>query len=148
VEKLPKLLSKGKKRVGRGIGSGKGGHTVGRGQKGQKSRANLGILFEGIKMKKSFIKKLPLKRGKGKFGPKDKPIVINMGELNFLPAGTKVDLAILIKEGIVDERDAKAFGVKILGGGKLTKKLNILLPTSKSAAKKLEKAGSKVVKDA
>jgi large subunit ribosomal protein L15 len=65
--KLPKIKTKSKKRVGRGYGSGKGGHTVGRGQKGQKARGSMGILFEGFKVKKSLIKRLPLKRGKGKF---------------------------------------------------------------------------------
>lgn len=67
---LPKIIAKRKKRIGRGIGSGKGGHTVGRGQKGQKTRDNIGILFEGLKMKKSQIKKTPLLRGKGRFKPK------------------------------------------------------------------------------
>ncbi len=65
--KLPKVVAKSKKRVGRGMGSGKGSHTSGRGQKGQKSRSDLHILFEGLKMKKSFLKRLPLTRGKGKF---------------------------------------------------------------------------------
>ncbi len=67
---LPKVVAKSKKRVGRGIGSGRGGHTSGRGQKGQKSRGNIGILFEGLKTKKSLLKRLPLMRGKGKFHPK------------------------------------------------------------------------------
>lgn len=62
-----------KKRLGRGYGSGKGGHTSGRGQKGQKSRTNIHILFEGLKVKKSTIKKFPLLRGKGKFLAKPKP---------------------------------------------------------------------------
>ena len=50
---LPKIVKRKKKRVGRGYGSGKGGHTAGRGQKGQKSRTNIGILFEGLKVRKS-----------------------------------------------------------------------------------------------
>lgn len=65
--KLPKVSLRPKKRLGRGIGSGKGGHTSGRGQKGQKSRGKIGILFEGVKVKKSLLKRLPLMRGKGKF---------------------------------------------------------------------------------
>lgn len=60
------------KRLGRGYGSGKGGHTCGRGQKGQKSRTKIHILFEGVKVKKSTLKKLPLLRGKGKFLAKKK----------------------------------------------------------------------------
>ena len=67
---LPKVVSKSKKRVGRGMGSGKGSHTSSRGQKGQKSRGHIGVLFEGMKMRKSFLKRLPLLRGKGKFHAK------------------------------------------------------------------------------
>lgn len=68
--KLPKVVKRPKKRVGRGMGSGKGSHTSGRGQKGQKSRSHINVLFEGMKMKKSLLKRLPLMRGKGKFHPK------------------------------------------------------------------------------
>ncbi|KKU12316.1 MAG: 50S ribosomal protein L15 [Candidatus Woesebacteria bacterium GW2011_GWA1_45_8] len=145
TDKLVKLVSRRAKRVGRGYGSGKGGHTVGRGQKGQKSRTKIGVLFEGIKMKKSFIKKLPLQRGRGKFGPSSKPVIIKLGYLNLFPTGTKVDINALVKQGIVDASDAQAFGVKILGGGELTKKITIEVPISKSAAKVVEKVGGKVV---
>lgn len=68
--RLPKVVAKSKKRVGRGMGSGKGSHTSGRGQKGQKSRGTIGVLFEGMKMRKSYLKRLPLVRGKGKFHAK------------------------------------------------------------------------------
>ena len=61
-----------KKRLGRGYGSGKGGHTSSRGQKGQKARTDVHVLFEGLKVKKSTIKKFPLLRGKGKFLAKPK----------------------------------------------------------------------------
>lgn len=70
LDNLPRIKTKAKKRVGRGYGSGKGGHTVGRGQKGQKTRGKVGPLFEGTKMKKSLIQRLPMLRGKGKFKPK------------------------------------------------------------------------------
>ena len=68
--KLVKHEGSKRKRLGRGYGSGKGGHTVGRGQKGQKTRGKIGILFEGLKVKKSFIKRLPMLRGKGKNKPR------------------------------------------------------------------------------
>lgn len=68
--KLPKIVKGKLKRVGRGMGSGKGSHTAGRGQKGQKSNKDLHILFEGLKVKKSLLKRLPKLRGKGKFSPK------------------------------------------------------------------------------
>lgn len=142
---LPKMVTKRKKRVGRGYGSGKGGHTVGRGMKGQKSRSKIGVIFEGVKMKKSFIKRLPLRRGKGRFKAKEKPIIINLIYLNLLPSGSKVNLDSLIKHRIVKEKDAKLLGVKILGNGEIKKKLSVYLPTSKSAKKKIEKAGGKVL---
>jgi large subunit ribosomal protein L15 len=144
--KLPKTVDKSTKRLGRGYGSGKGGHTVGRGEKGQKARSKIGILFEGIKVKKSLLKKLPLQRGKGKFNAEEKPIIVKISLLNLLPAGSEVNLDLLIKNGIVDAEEAKNFGVKILGDGELTKKLTIAVPISHSAAKKVEKAGGKVVK--
>jgi len=138
------LVTRRKKRLGRGYGSGKGGHTSGRGQKGQKARGSVNVLFEGLKVKKSFIKRLPLRRGKGRFSAKKKPLVVNLQYLNVLPEGSLVDLKLLVKHGIIKEADAKAFGVKILGDGKLTKKITIKLPISKSAAEKVKKAGGKV----
>ena len=141
---LPKLKDKTKKRVGRGYGSGRGGHTSGRGQKGQKARRNINVLFEGVKVKKSLIKKLPFQRGKGKFKSGRNPIVINLKYLNVLPSGSKVDIDFLVKQKIVRKDEADVFGVKILGDGEISKKLIIKLPISKSAAKKVEKAGGSV----
>jgi len=66
---LPKIVNRSAKRVGRGYGSGKGGHTTGRGTKGQKAREKVRIFFEGTKMKKSLIKRLPFQRGKNKMKP-------------------------------------------------------------------------------
>ncbi len=145
--KLRKTVAKEKKRVGRGYGSGKGGHTVGRGQKGQKSRSHIGVLFEGIKVKKELIKRNPLRRGKGKFKSRSKPLVVKLSYLNILPSGTKVSIESLVKHGIVRQDDALKFGVKILGGGKLEKKLTVALPISKSAAKNVEKLGGKIIKE-
>ena len=146
MESLPKVVSKRKKRLGRGYGSGRGGHTVGRGQKGQKSRAKLSIMFEGVKMKKSFIKRLPLQRGKGKFKAKKKPLIVKLSYLNLLPSGSEVNVEFLIKQGIVHKADALKYGVKILGNGEIKKKLTIAIPISKPAAQKIEKAGGKIIK--
>jgi len=142
---LIKVVHKRKKRVGRGYGSGKGGHTSGRGQKGQKSRKSLGILFEGVKVRKSLIKRLPLRRGKGKFQARKKPLIIKTKYLNVLPAGIKVDLDTLVKHGIVNDKDAKEYGVKILGNDKVSKKFTIAVPISNSAAKVIEKSGGNVL---
>ncbi|SRR5260221_714801 len=133
---LLKIVKPRNKRKGHGGGSGKGFHTSSRGQKGQKSRGHVHILFEGFKVKKSLLRRLPMQRGMGKFKPRGvKEIVINLEALNILPANTKVNIDSLVKAGLVNESDAKKYGVKILGTGKLTKKLIIELPMSKSAAK-------------
>ena len=133
--RLPKVVMKSKKRVGRGIGSGKGGHTVGRGQKGQKARGSVHILFEGMKTKKSLLKRLPLMRGKGKFKGKGKPEIVKTSKLNLLSAGSKVTVALLVKEGLVDAKLAKTHGVKVLKDVELKKKLIFEVPTSKSVVK-------------
>lgn len=145
LNKLPKTKAKSKKRVGRGYGSGKGGHTAGRGQKGQKSRNKVGLLFEGTKMRKSLIRRLPMRRGKLRFKSfKKRPFILNVKYLNLLDNGTEVDLEILVKKGLVD-KEAEKLGVKVLGEGVLQKKLKVLLPVSKGARKKIEKAGGKVL---
>lgn len=134
---LPKIVARRQKRRGQGGGSGKGFHTSGRGQKGQKSRTKVHILFEGYKVKKSLLHRLPVQRGRGRFKKQStKPLIVNFDMLNLLPDGTEVTIESLVKHGIVDGKAAKVYGVKILGNGKLTKKVKISLPMSKSAAKK------------
>lgn len=145
LNKLTKTTTKGQKRIGRGIGSGKGGHTVGRGQKGQKSRTHLPLLFSGTKVRKSLIRRLPMKRGKDRFKSlQRKQVIINVKYLDLLPDGQEVTVASLIKYGLVD-KSAEIVGVKILGDGVITKKLTVALPVSKAAKLKIEKAGGKVI---
>lgn len=130
--KLPKVTERRKKRVGRGVGSGKGSHTSGRGQKGQKSNTDIYILFEGLKTKKSFLKRLPLMRGKGKFHGQGKPETVNLNDLESLPTGSVITVDFLIKNKLVDPKLAAQNGVKVLGNGKTTKKFTFEVPTSKS----------------
>lgn len=144
MAELPKTVAKKKKRKGRGYGSKKGGHTVGRGQKGQKSRTSLGILFEGVKVKKSLIKRLPQLRGKDKNKSRPGPITLNLTDLSDWPANIKVNVENLVKRALVDEVKARSRGVKILGQGEIKKSLTVEVDTSSSAAKKIEKAGGKV----
>lgn len=61
LHSLSKIVKKAKKRVGRGYGSGKGGHTTGRGTKGQKARGKVKATFEGGQL--SLAKRLPRKKG-------------------------------------------------------------------------------------
>ena len=144
LNKLSKTTTRKKKRVGRGYGSGKGGHTSGRGSKGQKARSKVGILFEGTKMRKSLIRRLPLMRGKGRFKARPGKVVVNLKYLNLFKKDDKIDMKALVKKGLIKEKEAKKFGVKILGEGEIKVSLVVNLPTSKSAAKKIKKAGGKV----
>ncbi len=133
---LKKLVLRGKKRLGRGMGSGKGSHTSSRGQKGQKSRGGINVLFEGMKTKKSLLKRLPLMRGKGKFKAHAKPVIITVTDLEKLPSGSEITVELLVKENIVDKVLAEKYGVKVLGGGTTTKKFTFLIPTSASVTSK------------
>jgi ribosomal protein L15 len=67
LSSLTKITTGSKKRLGRGYGSGKGGHTSSRGQKGQKSRvgSKVPLWFEGGALPLS--KRIPMWRGKGRF---------------------------------------------------------------------------------
>lgn len=141
---LPKTTNKKKRRIGLGHGSGRG-KTAGRGTKGQKARGTIPLSFEGGAL--PLIKRLPFRRGKGKNKVfRKKPIAINIKALNLLPKGSVVDEKSLITYHIVDGQDARVYGVKILGDGKLSIPLTVKLPTSKSAAKKITKAGGTVEK--
>lgn len=144
VHQLPKTVEKGKKRVGRGYGSGRGGHTSSRGQKGQKTRGKIHPLFEGAKTKKSLIQRLPLLRGKGRFKTRrQKPVTIDIERLNSLPEGSVVNIELLVKAGIVSV-DAKKVGIKLLGNGELSKKLTVTVPATRGAAQKIGAAGGTV----
>ncbi len=146
LENLQPTVDSGKKRVGRGYGSGKGGHASSRGQKGQKARSSVGLLFTGTKTKKSYVKKLPLWRGKGKHKP---GLVLEL-DLDWLEKNTKkgdkVDRKYLLEKGLLDN-SIKNIKIKVLSNGKITKSLKIYLPTAVKAEKEIKKAGGEVIKD-
>lgn len=147
--KLNKVKKPAKKRVGRGTGSGKGGHTAGRGMKGQGSRSGGSnhILFEGTKMKKSYIKRLPFLRGRGKNKPITSTVTVKTDELSVFKAGAKVDQASLVKEGLVSNDLPKNTGIKILAGGEIKKALKVHVPVSAGARKIIKKAKGEVVEN-
>jgi len=146
LKQLKSTTTRSKKRVGRGYGSGKGGHTAGRGAKGQKARGKVPLYFEGTAMRKSLIRRLPMLRGKLRFkSTKSQPIIFNLKHLNLLPKNSTVDTKALIKQGLLP-KEAINHPVKILGDGQLKHPLTIALPVSKSAEKKIIKAGGKLVK--
>ncbi len=144
--------SKGKaKRVGRGYGSGKGGHTATRGTKGQKSRTGYKSPrkgFEGGSMPLS--RRIPKLRGFSRRWAqnKSKNIELNISKLNGIYSeGEVVNISTLTQKGYRLPL-GKSFRVKILGNGILTKKLTIEnLDISASAKSKIESAGGKVIID-
>jgi len=143
LSKLPKITQRKAKRVGRGIGSGKGGHTSSRGTKGQKAREKVALIFEGTKIKKSFVKRLPLLRGRGKFKPLGvKTLVLNLKQLSDWPEKTPVTPENLFKQGIITKYRGEP--VKLLGDGEIKKALDVRITTSAPAKEKITKAGGKV----
>lgn len=122
-------------RRGRGHGSGNG-KTAGKGHKGQKARSGAPrVGFEGGQM--PLYRRLP-KRGFTNRNTKE-IVAINLGALEVFDNGTTVDVETLIAKGIVkNPRD----GVKILGNGELTKKLDVKVNAfSASAKEKIEALG-------
>ncbi|HUD44273.1 MAG TPA: 50S ribosomal protein L15 [Patescibacteria group bacterium] len=141
LNNLSTITTKRKKRLGQGHGSGRV-KTSGRGTKGQNARSSRPLRFEGGAL--PLTKRLPFLRGKMKNKMyRQKPLVLNVGALNNLP-DTVVSIETLVKYKLVRLDDAKLKGVKILGDGELTAALTVSLPVSKSAQKKIEKAGGSV----
>lgn len=133
------------KRLGRGIGSGKG-KTAGKGHKGQKARSGGAVrVFEGGQM--------PIYRRLPKIGFKNPSrqsfTIVNLGTLQAaldagkLDAGSTIDAGRLVETGVV--RRALA-GVRLLAKGELTTAVTIeVTGASKAAVAAVEKAGGKVV---
>src|SRR5690349_22122523 len=132
---------KGRMRVGRGIGSGKG-KTSGRGQKGAKARSGVAVNgFEGGQM--PLHMRMP-KRGFNSLNRKDFAEV-NLWRLEQaiaagkLDAKAAIDADALLKAGVI--RRAKD-GVKLLGKGELKSKLNLTVYSATASARAaVEKAG-------
>lgn len=138
--KPPAGAVKKKRRVGRGVGSGRG-KTCGRGVKGQRSRSGGGPhpRFEGGQM--PIERRLP-KRGFNNIFRKEFA-VLNLRELEQFDAGATVDIDALNAKGLLPKQ--LGAGLKILGDGELTKALTVRAHRfSKSARKKIEAAGGTV----
>ncbi|GLS99823.1 50S ribosomal protein L15 [Sphingobium jiangsuense] len=135
---------KGRMRVGRGIGSGKG-KTAGRGQKGAKARSGVSINgFEGGQM--PLHMRLP-KRGF------NNPFAKDYAEVNLGAVQKVVDAGKLDASALVDHAALRAAGlarggkdgVRLLGKGELTAKVSFSVAgASKGAIEAVEKAGGKV----
>jgi len=123
-------------RKGRGLSSGHG-FTSGRGTKGQKAHGKTRLGFEGGQM--PLYRQIP-KRGFTNINRKEYAIV-NLSTLDRFEDGTEVTPQLLMESGIV--KNLKS-GVKVLGNGKLTKKLTVKVNKfSASAVSAIEAAGGK-----
>ena len=117
-----KRKTKNKKRmiVARG---GRRGKTAGRGTKGQKARSGHKIRPEI----RDVIKRIPKMRGHGKnsnFSIQRKPVIINIGALEeVFSNGDVITRKVLLAKGLIETFNGRLPEVKILGAGKLTKKL-------------------------
>ncbi|MBU1087251.1 MAG: 50S ribosomal protein L15 [Candidatus Omnitrophica bacterium] len=137
--KSPKSAHKKKKIVGRGSGSG-AGKTSGRGHKGQMSRSGKTIRpgFEGGQM--PLIRRIPKRGFTSKF--KTEYQIINLQTLNKCENNSTVSSKELLVLGVIHKLHVP---VKILGKGKLTKKINIKAEKfSKTAQKAIEALGGKI----
>ena len=126
------------KRKGRGAGSGNG-KTAGRGHKGQKARSGGGVRvgFEGGQM--PLARRVP-KRGFNNIFAKPLEI-INLSALNAFNDGDVVTAQVLLDKGILSKCP---YGYKVLGSGKLSKKLTVQASAFSASAKEaIEAAGGK-----
>ncbi len=144
LENIPKRNNRTEsgKRLGRGYGSGVGGHTSTRGSKGQKSRAGHKSLmfFEGGNV--PFFRRMPKFAGFNRV-KKVNATAINLDilETNFKDGDT-VSLDTLKKKALIAQTTSS---VKILGDGNITKKIIVDgIPLSVNAEQKIRKAGGSI----
>lgn len=143
LDQLTKITKRSQKRLGRGMGSGKG-KTSGRGTKGQKARGKVALGFIGGTL--PFYKKLPFRRGLGNAKQTIKMLPLSLSKLSIFPNDSVVDLQSLIDKKLISDKQAIKRGVKIVGDADIQVKLEVKVPTTAKAAQKIEKAGGKVVR--
>lgn len=98
--------------------------------------------FAGSSLQASWLKRLPLGRGKGKNkSHQDDATIVNLKYLASLKPNSEVTIWSLREAGIIGSRINK---VKVLGDGEIKVALIVKVPASKSAVKKIEKAGGKI----
>jgi large subunit ribosomal protein L15 len=135
---------KKRKRIGRG---GSRGGTAGRGHKGQKARsgAHIGSVFEGGQMPLS--RRLP-KRGFNNANFRKEYVIVDLDTLEkAFDQNAQVTPEILIERGLISSPKSKEkIRVKVLGDGKLSKKLNVSAHGfSKSAEQAIKDRGGEII---
>jgi len=130
----------GRKRVGRGVGSGLG-KTSARGHKGARARSGWSAKpgYEGGQM--PLYRRLP-KKGFSNTDFRRRYTIVNVRDLNAFSDGERVDLAAVLARGLVT---AETERLKVLGDGELQRKLTVVADrVSKSARDKIAKLGGTV----
>ena len=128
------------KRIGRGNGSGQG-RTAGKGHKGYQSRSGTKNRFHFEGGQTPLMRRLP-KRGFSNYGFRKEVQIVNLEKIDSLKI-EKVDANILYEKGVIKKIDVP---VKILGNGDVKNPITITAEMfSKSAIRKLEKAGGKAI---
>jgi len=138
----PSGARKGKRRVGRGHGSGRM-KTAGRGTKGQKARTGGSVpsWFEGGQLRLS--RRLPFIKGFNNLFKHDYAVV-NVGQLQVFEPSTQVNAEALVGSGILKQSAAKGL-IKILGDGDLDRSLHVRAHKFSAGARaKIEGAGGTV----
>ena len=143
---LNKSTTKSAKRVGRGIGSGVGGHTTGRGAKGDNVRGHGKLTFDGTKIKKSWLKRLPFLRGKHRLLPKNDTMIVQLAQINdWFKSGDTVDTKSIYEKWTNVTKKNFNKKIKVLSRGEIDKKLTFKgLEVSAKAATKIAAAGGKI----
>ena len=131
LNELPKLTATKNTRLGHGYGSGKGGHTSSRGQKGQKARNGVRMSFTGSSW--VWFKRLPFMRGKSRFNSFGKRSLLSLSDLNVFDNGAIVSMESLIALKLISKNQATISSVKIVGTGELKKKLTVMVPATTTA---------------
>ncbi len=146
LSKLSKTTQKSAKRRGRGIGSGVGGHTTGRGAKGDNVRGKGKLTFDGTKIKKSWLKRLPFLRGKHRVLPQNKIYPVTLAQLEtWFKSGDTVDRKAIFEKVKRSTAADLTKDIKILSTGTLSKKLNFKgIKFSESAHQKILSLGGKI----
>jgi large subunit ribosomal protein L15 len=146
LSNLKKITSKQAKRVGRGIGSGVGGHTTGRGAKGDNVRGHGKLTFDGSKIKKGWLKRLPFLRGKHRLLPKEDTIIINFAQISkWFNSGDTVDKKSVFQKVARANRKDLTKKIKVLSTGEIDKKLVFKgVELSKKATAKVLASGGKI----
>lgn len=144
LNNLTKITDNPYRRIGRGGGSSSG-RTAGRGQKGDKARGKTKLTFDGTKIKKGWIKRLPFLRGKNRLQKQYFSLIFRLDQIAaWYKENEVVDMKSLAKKSKLSARAFRA-KIKILSAPEFTKALTFQgLQISDKARKQIVAASGKI----